>query len=150
ENGLPVLLHVHDCPALSLGLVECLVEPSDVRGTVVGPLALGVGVMHEAHEAQTAAGGCPLQHLVVAVGVAESKQRPPANKFVDVDWLAGFVVDEVDLWQAYEYWLAVAQLELRFASATNDLFGRNAVHFLRPHAHKLHATAGHNVGLEAI
>ena len=85
ENALPVLLHVHDRPALSLGLVECLVEPSDVRGTVVGPLALGVGVVHEAHEARTATRDRPLQHLVVTVGVAESEQRPLANIFVNTD-----------------------------------------------------------------
>jgi len=54
-------------------------------------------MVHEAHEAETAPRRGPLQHLVVAVGVAKSEPRPPANKLVEAQGLALFVVDEVDL-----------------------------------------------------
>ena len=56
-----------------LGLVESLVELADVRVAVVGPFALGIRVMHEAHEASAGSRGRPLEHLLVAIGVAEGE-----------------------------------------------------------------------------
>ncbi len=47
---------------------------------VVGPFALGVGVVHKAHEARALAGRGPLEHLLIAVGVAESEDRPAADE----------------------------------------------------------------------
>ena len=84
---------------LRVRFVEALVELADVRLAVVGPFALGVGVVDEEAEARAAAGGGPLQHLQVAVGVAEGGDRPAADVLVDADGLAGLVVDEVDLRQ---------------------------------------------------
>src|SRR5262245_63749720 len=80
KDPLPVLLHVDDGPALRLRLLERLVELADRRRMVVGPFALGVGVVHEQREARARAGGRPLEHLLVAVGVAERHQRPPADQ----------------------------------------------------------------------
>ena len=73
---------------LRLRLVERLVELADVRLAVVGPLALGVGVVDEEAEARAAAGGGPLQHLQVAVGVAEGGDRAAADVRLDADRLA--------------------------------------------------------------
>src|SRR5262245_13095395 len=50
KDAGPVLLHVHDRPALRERLVERLVELADVRLPVVGPLAVRVGVVHDPHE----------------------------------------------------------------------------------------------------
>ena len=44
----------------------------------------------------------PLEHLEVAVGVAEGDDRPPADDLMDAHRLAGLVVDEIDLRQLEE------------------------------------------------
>src|SRR5215831_7950096 len=97
ENFLPVRFHADDNPVLRLGFVPGFVELADVRLAVVGELALRVVVMHEEHQAPAFAGGGELQHLQVAVGVAESGDRPPADGAVDADRLPRSVVDEVEL-----------------------------------------------------
>jgi hypothetical protein len=76
---------------------ESLIELPNGRLPVVGPLALGVGVVHDAHEARAAAGRGPLEHLLIAIGVAEGEDRAAADEAVDADGLAGAVVDELDL-----------------------------------------------------
>jgi hypothetical protein len=87
EHPLPVRLHVHDRPAPRLGLGEPFLEPADVRA-VVGPLAVGVGVVDVQAEARAGDGGRPLQHLEVAVRVAERRDRPPADVHLDADEFA--------------------------------------------------------------
>ena len=73
--SLPVVLHVDDGPALLRGLVERLVELADVRSAIVGIFALGVGVVDdEAEPRRPCSPGRPLQHLQVAVGVAERRR----------------------------------------------------------------------------
>ena len=84
---------------------------------VVGPLALGVGVVDDGHEAGAAARGRVLQHLQVAIGVAEGEDRAAADEAVDADWLSGPVVDELDLRFLDEHRLAVRPaLELHDAA----------------------------------
>ena len=67
-----------------------------MRLTVVRVFALRIGVMH--HDAQAAgapACGRPLQHLKIAVGVAEGGDRAATDMLLDADGFAGLVVDEV-------------------------------------------------------
>src|SRR6478735_4496834 len=71
ENFLPVGLHADDDPVLGFRFVPCLVELADVRVAVVGELALGVVVMHDQRQVAPFAGSGDLQHLQVAVGIAE-------------------------------------------------------------------------------
>src|SRR5262245_11280637 len=104
---LPVGFHVDDRPAPRLRLVERLVESADVRLAVVGPFAGRVGVMDDAHEPRALAGRRPLEHLLVAVRVAEREHGPPADELLDVHRLAGAVVDEVDLRLAKQRGLTV-------------------------------------------
>ena|ERR1041385_1411463 len=66
-------------------LVPRLVELADVRGPVVGPLPLDIGVMHDPRQARAVAGGRVLQHLMIAVRVAEREDRPASNETVDAD-----------------------------------------------------------------
>src|SRR5688572_11515328 len=87
EDLLPVPLHVHDGPALRLRLIQRLVEFSDLRLPVVGVFALGIGVMHDAGEAGAWSRGGPLQHLQIAVGIAEREDRAAADEAVDADRL---------------------------------------------------------------
>src|SRR5262245_61547926 len=89
EDLLPVALHVDHGPAPGVRLGERLVELADRRGLVVRPLALRVGVMDEADEARPGPGGGPLQHLLVAVGVAEGEDRAAADELLDTCRLAG-------------------------------------------------------------
>src|SRR3954452_13590422 len=102
-NGLPIQLHVDDEPAASLRLIQGLVRPSDVRLTIVGVFAQRIGVMHDAHQTRTTAGRRPLQHLKVAVRVAEGEDRAAADEPVDADRLAGFIVDELGPWLLYPH-----------------------------------------------
>src|SRR5450755_35007 len=150
KDHAPVLLHVDDGPALGLRLVERLVELADTRLAVIRIFAYGVGVMHQTHEPRTTAGGSPLQHLKVTVGVAEGEDRPAADMQIDADRFAGTVVDEAQLGKTHQHWLAVAHLELHLAAAANDLLRRNTVGFLGPGPHELDAAAGHDEGFEAI
>jgi hypothetical protein len=83
-----------------------------------------------------------LQHLVVAVGVAEGQDGPAADEAVDADRLAGPVVDELDLGLLEELRLAVRpNLELHRARGADHLLGRDAVGLLREDAHELDAAA---------
>src|SRR5262249_52331968 len=151
EDLLPVGLHVDDRPAPALGLVECFVQPTDVRRAIVGPLAHVVGVAHDAHEARALAGRCPLKHLLVAVGVAEREERPAADDLLDVHGLARAVVDEGDLRLTEQQGLAVvAELVGGDEARADHLLGRDAVDALRPRAHELDGAARHDVGLEAV
>src|SRR6185503_15127474 len=96
-DDLPVALHVHDDPLLRRRLVERLVQLPNVGLTVIAPLARGVRVVDEAHQARAGAGRGPLKHLVIPVGVAEGENWAAANERVDPHRLAGAVVDHGDL-----------------------------------------------------
>src|ERR1700754_2925122 len=116
EHLLPVLLHVDEGPAFRPGLVPCLVELSDLRWPVVGVFARGVRVVHDAGKARARACRGPLQHLQIAVGVAESEDRAAADEAVDAYRLAGPVIDELDFRLLHQHRLAVgADLELHHA-----------------------------------
>ena len=118
---------------------------------VVGVLAFGVGVVDDQAEARPGARGGPLQHLQVAVGVAERRDRPAADELVDADGLARAVVDEVDLGQLHR-----APACRRRSSncaldrAADHLLGRDAVGLLGPGPHEVDAAAGDDEGLEAV
>ena len=73
-----------------------------VRLPVIGPFAFRVGVMDVEAKARARAAASPLQHLEVAVGIAERRDRPAADVLLDADRLACLVVDEVDLRQLDE------------------------------------------------
>src|SRR5262245_57052898 len=71
KDCFPVLLHAHNGPTSCFGFIERLVEAADGGLAVVGPFTLGVGVMDQAGKARAATGDRPLEHLEVAVGIAE-------------------------------------------------------------------------------
>ena len=113
EDRLPVRPHVHDGPALITGRVQCGIQPPHVRLAIVGVLPLGVGVMDDQAEAGTFAGGRPLEHLEVAVGVAEGHHGSAADVQIDVDRLALLVVDAADLRQFQQDRDSVPHFKLR-------------------------------------
>ena len=79
KNGHPVVLHAYDRLTFCERLVERLIELSDRRVAVIGPLALGVGVMYEAHEA---GGHCPQRSTAASDGRRQScrRQEPAAGR----------------------------------------------------------------------
>src|SRR4051812_10285692 len=77
-DDFPVGLHVDHTPLAFDRLVPRLVEPANAALAVIGVLALGIGVMDQAHEAQAGSARRVLQHLLVAVGVAEGEDRTTA------------------------------------------------------------------------
>ena len=140
----------HHGPTIPGGVVERPGEPPDRRIAVVGPLAGRVGVVDDQAEPRSGPRGGPAEHLVVAVGVAERGDRPPADDPLNAHGLARVVVDEVHLRQADEGGLAVADLVLDLDRAADDLLGRDAVDLLGPGPHELDAAAGDDVRLEAV
>ena len=48
---------------------------ADVLIAVVGPFAVGVGVMDDEAETRTIAAGRPLEHFEVAIGIAKGHHR---------------------------------------------------------------------------
>src|SRR5260221_2715716 len=150
ENFLPVVLHADHGPAAGIGFVEPLVEAADARFAVVGPFAAGVVVVNVEAETRALAGGGPLQHLQVAVRIAERRDGPAADEFLDAEGFALLVVDEIHRGQLHDDGLAFAHLELLLARAADDLLGRNAVDLLGEGADELHAAAGDDEGLEAV
>src|SRR5262249_19755583 len=96
------------------------------------------------------AGGRPLEHLEVAVGVADGCQRAPADDLVDAHGLARSIVDELDLGKAHKRGLAFPPLISHFDPAADDLFGRYSVRSLDPRPHELDSAPRYNVGLEAV
>src|SRR6185295_5157615 len=150
KDSLPVGFHADDDPVVRLGLVPGLVELADVRGAVVGELTLGVVVVHDEREALAGAVGGDLQHLQIAVGVAECGNRPAADLAVDADRLARAVVDEDEVRAAPQHGLTVLHLELHLLLAADDLLGGNAVGLLGPGPHELDRAARDDEGLEAI
>src|SRR5262245_26682051 len=79
EHDLPVALHADHVPAFGEGVVPGLVEAADLALPVVSDLALAVVVQHQQCQTRAAAAHRVLQHLPVAVGVAERQDRPPAD-----------------------------------------------------------------------
>src|SRR5688572_29272007 len=112
EDDVPIALHVHDRPTSCGGFVEALIQFTDVRLAVVGPFPFGVGVVNVETETRAAAGGGPLEHLEVAIGIAEGGDGTAADVMLDGGRFAGFVVDEVKLGQADDDGLAIAQFKL--------------------------------------
>ena len=150
KNFIPVVFHADDGPAFGFGFVECLVKLAHRGGAVVGILTCGIGVVHEEHEAGSGAGGCPLEHLLVAVGVAEGGDRTFANVIVDADGFAGAVVDEADLRQAHDDGATVLCLKLRFHGGAYDLIGWDTVGLSCPWTHESNLAAGDDEGLEVV
>ncbi len=121
------------------GHVQCLVERADARVTIVCPFARRVGVVHQQRQARTLAGGSPLEHLLVAIGVAKSRDGPAPDELLDSDYLAILVVDEIDGRQLEQLGHVAAHLVLQATGASHDLVRRNAIRILGEGADELGA-----------
>src|SRR5688572_15316436 len=96
KYSLPIPLHVDQDPASFWRFIERFVERADVRFAVVGDFPVAVRVVHDQAQSRAAAGRRPLEHLKIAVGVAESDGRSATDELLDADRLALFVVDEIN------------------------------------------------------
>src|SRR5207237_5317077 len=92
----------------------------------------------------------PLQHLQVPVGIAESRDRAPADRFLDRYRLGSLVVDEIDLGEIMDRRFRSVGIETKLAAASNDLLGRNSVQVFGKGANEFDGTAGDDVRLEAM
>lgn len=74
----------------------------------------------------------PLEHLEIAVGIAERRNWPPTDHLVDADRLASTIVNMVDFCEPQQYgdalWLVVFHLD----AAADDLLWWNSVDALDP------------------
>ena len=129
-----------------------LVEPADVRLAVVGPFALGVGVVDDQSQKRAPVpGGRPLRASAgrrrscrtrrSAGGRCAAGCRPACPSLSSMKSISGSLT---------QHGLAVAHLELHLAAAADDLLGRNAIHLLGQGAHELDAAAGDDERLEAV
>src|SRR5215471_5488460 len=132
EDARPVAFHVDDGPAASRGFVECLVEPADVRRTVVRVFADVVGVVHERHESRAGAPRRPLEHLLIAVRVPKREDRATADELLNRGRLSRPVVYELDVGLSCERWLTVRHAVFRHERSADDLLRRDAVDTFAP------------------
>src|SRR5580698_2227218 len=106
--------------------------------------------MHDKGEARTAPSHRVLEHLQVAIGVAECRNRKAADVFMDTHGFARSVVDKVDFRQAQKHRLSITQFELDLAAAANNVLRWDAINSLRPRPHEIDAPARDNERFEAV
>jgi hypothetical protein len=104
-------------------------------------------MMDNTHETRTVAGGGPLEHLQVTIGITEGENGTAASMLNDSNLLAGAVINEVNSGKRISTGLP-SHLEQSLAAAADDLLGRNTVYALRPRPHICDADAGHDEGFE--
>ena len=92
----------------------------------------------------------PLQHLQIAVGVAEGGNGFSSDVLIDGDGFADVVVDEIQLRQAGEHGEFCHHFKLCDDAAADNLLGRDTVDLLGKDAHKFNSATGDDKGLEAI
>jgi len=132
KHLLPVLLHIHNDPAIGIRLVESLVELTDVAFAVVGKLAVRICVVNKESQSTAFTTHGVFDHLDIAVGIAECQNRTATNVLIDSYRLARLVVDEINLRHADEFRLAVLDLKFRNDAGTDDLFRRNTIQAIPP------------------
>src|SRR5690348_8635829 len=106
--------------------------------------------MHEPHEAEALARRSPLQHLLIAIRIAECEDRLPSDEMVDAFGLARTVVDEQNLRHFDQHWFLVPRAILSDARGADDLLRRDAVGLVGEGAHELDAATRDDEGLEAV
>src|SRR5262245_47670112 len=121
EDCSPVVLHVDENPTPFGRLVESFVEASNVRVAIVGVFALGISMMNDQSEAGAVFHRGPLEHLKVAIGVAEGNDRAATDEAINADRLARAVVDKIDVRHAIKYRLAVLHFILHLDAASDNL-----------------------------
>src|SRR4029078_3147036 len=94
--------------------------------------------------------GGPLQHLKIAVRIAERGGRTLTDMLVDADGLARPVIDEVHLRKAKQYRNVPAQHELCLDARAHNLRRRYAIDSLRPRPHEFDTATRHDVGSKII
>src|SRR5262245_32509795 len=157
EDALPVALHAYDNPALSLrlvieGLRECAnLAVGQALGGTVGIFPRRIVVKHDHRQAQAVAVPRVLQHLPIAIRIAEGDGRPPPDHEVNAFGLAGIVVvqEELRLLEENRPVLLVVAV-LRRACGADDLFWRDAVDLPGVRAHEVLAAAGDDKRLVAV
>src|SRR4051812_9626109 len=93
---------------------------------------------------------CPLQHLQIAIRIAEGRERVLPDLFIDGDRLAGTVVDEVHLRKTEQDRDVTLHLETRLDARPDHLIWRYAIHRLAPRTHEFDTPARSNKGLETV
>src|SRR5450631_2136106 len=91
----------------SAGDIERLVELANSGLSVISPFPLGVGVVNEQGEADAGSSLGPFEHLQVAIGIAERRNRAASDVHLNLDGLASLVVVETEFGQLHEYRLAI-------------------------------------------
>src|SRR5262245_31698190 len=84
ENGLPILLQSYSRDAVLARIVERFRERAQREVAIVRDLALGVVVMEQEREPCAVPTHRITHHREVAIGIAESQNRPPADVQSDV------------------------------------------------------------------
>ena len=149
EDFFPFGFHVRHRPAASHRFVPGLVQPADKGLTIVSPLALGVGVMHQAHEARAAAAAV---HSSICWSPSEFPNAKIAAwmKRLMPTGLPGPSSTNSILESFTSTGLPLRQLKTHYAGGAHHLLGRNAVNTFGEDAHELDAATGNDKGLETV
>lgn len=74
-NDPPVALHIDNRPIFGFGLEERFVQSVDVGVLIVVPFVPSIGVVDQQCESPAFSVGGSLEHLQIAVGIAEGCNR---------------------------------------------------------------------------
>src|SRR5215471_8271724 len=106
--------------------------------------------MDDEHEARAGSAHRPLEHLLVPIRISKCSDGTAANKNLDADRFALFVIDELHFGQSEKHRLPIVEFVLHFAAATDDLLRRNAVRLFGKATHELNATARNDESFEFV
>ncbi|CAB3810806.1 hypothetical protein LMG27177_07483 [Paraburkholderia fynbosensis] len=91
-----------------------------------------------------------LEHLTIAIGIAECEDRATADCAEYADRFSGTVIDEIEAGLAHQNGLAVAHFVLQLLFCAHHPVGRNTVGFGHPHAHEFSRAARDDPDFETI
>lgn len=81
-NNLSFFLHIYYSPSTIERFVQRLVQMTDFRLSIIGPLPLCVSMVDDEHKSCTFSGRSPRKHLQIALGIAERCDGAAAGRFL--------------------------------------------------------------------
>src|ERR1022692_2965653 len=150
EGALPVVLHADHVPAAALGLRHEGLGKNTHCG-VRGIFAYSVIVMHQHHESRTPTVLGVLEHVLIAVTVAKSHDRPTPDSLMDLDGFSALVIDPQQLRIFGKNCLAARIVaKCRASRRAHHLIAWNAVDPFNVRAHEILAASGDDDYLVAV
>src|ERR1022692_4721481 len=150
EDTLPVILHTDYNPT-ALFCLRHETFRKDTHRCVRGVFACSVIVMHQHHESRTLTALGVFEHVLIAVTVAKSHDRPTPYSLIDLDGFGALVIDPQQLRIFGKNCLAARIVaKCRASRRAHHLIAWNAVDPFNVRAHEILAASGDDDYLVAV